>query len=540
MISSRLFKFSFLLVSAALLCLASYQMVIRTNVHAVEVSVIATDSKGLPVSGLGASDFLVFDNGKEQTVASFERISSRAAPGQASLPPNTYSNRIGEAGSGPLGKEKQPQVLSMILLDAVNTKYRNQTVVRREVAKILDQIDPAERVAIYAFGSQLRVLHDFSSDRASLLAKLRAYHGEVPNGNDLLEELDLDMGAAAVEPDPLQKKYFDQGRIIDTLEALEAIANHVKGMPGRKNLLWLSAAFPLTVGTALRTIAPTAGYSGPPDTYRAFGPEMKRAMAALNDANVSVYPIDARGLSKAISYVDGLKTTHDPGININAMTQIADATGGKAYYNRNDLDRGVRLALDDSREVYVMMYYPKAIAEDGAYHQIRVRSTRPGVQLRFRRGYYATGREEDTSVGAVDRLARAMSSPLDDSEIGIQASVEPGGGNDVDVVIHVDPADLSLAHTTERWTGSLRLVGVQIGATGERYEGVTQTAQLDLLPETYQRALEQGVRLELKMKREPSAVTVRVAVVDERGARVGSLSVPLPLQAAQPEARSGK
>ena len=72
----QLFKLSLLLVCAALLCVGSYQMVIRTNVHAVEVSVIATDSKGLPVSGLGASDFRVFDNGKEQTIASFERMDS--------------------------------------------------------------------------------------------------------------------------------------------------------------------------------------------------------------------------------------------------------------------------------------------------------------------------------------------------------------------------------------------------------------------------------------------------------------------------------
>jgi hypothetical protein len=75
MISSRLFKFSLLLVCAALLCLASYQMVIRTNVHAVEVSVIATDSKGLPVSGLGVSDFRVFDNGKEGSAQECERVS---------------------------------------------------------------------------------------------------------------------------------------------------------------------------------------------------------------------------------------------------------------------------------------------------------------------------------------------------------------------------------------------------------------------------------------------------------------------------------
>jgi VWFA-related protein len=379
------------------------------------------------------------------------------------------------------------------------------------LAGIIEQIDPAERVAIYAFGDRFRIIHDFSSDKASLLARLKAYHGEAAQGSDLLEDLDL----GGIPPMPLQKMYFDQGRILDTLGALETIANYVKGMPGRKNLLWLSGAFPLVVGTA--------------HTVRRFEPEMKRTVAALNDANVSVYPIDARGLSiNPKAY-----------INIGTMNSIADATGGVAYADRNDLDRGVRKALDDSREVYVMTYYPKDMMENGAYHQIGVRSTRRGVQLRFRRGYYATAEEVDSTV---DRLGRALSSPLDSSEIGIQASVEPAGddASALAVVIHVDPADLSLAHNTERWTGALRMLGVQIGATGERYEGQIQTAQLDLLPATYQRALEQGVRLELRLKREPSAVAVRVAVVDERGARVGSLSVPLPLQAGQPAARPGK
>jgi VWFA-related protein len=531
------FRFLLLAVCAALLCLAaSFQVVIRTNVHAVEVSVIATGSKGVPVSGLGAADFRLFDNGKEQTIASFEKIDSRAATGRAALPPNTYSNRAGDAGQ--LGKEKRPQVLSMILLDAVNTKYRNQTVVRRAVADILEQIDPAERVAIYAFGDRFRIIHDFSSDRASLLAKLRAYHGEAPQGDDLLEELELDaFNKPLIPPDPLQIKYFDQNRILDTLGALEAIANYVKGMPGRKNLLWLSAAFPLEVGTAQRTIAPTIGYDGPLDTHRSFGPEMARTMAALNDANVSVYPIDARGLSQVVAQINpNMKVTHDASINISTMNSIAADTGGVAYVNRSDLARGVRLALDDSREVYVMTYYPKVIAEDGAYHQIRVQSTRPGVQLRFRRGYYATARDEDSSAGVVDRLARAVSSPLDSSEIGIQASVEPAGDDAgvLAVVIHVDPADLSLAHDSDRWTGSLRLQWLQTSATGERYEGPSRTVPVDLPQASYQKALEQGVRLELRIHRNPASVAMRIAVVDERGARVGSLSVPLPPQAAQP------
>ena len=71
----------------------------------------------------------------------------------------------------------------------------------------------------------------------------------------------------------------------------------------------------------------------------------------------------------------------------------------------------------------------------------------------------------------------------------------------------------------------------------ENNEGVSQTALLDLLPETYQKALEQGLRLELRLKRQPAAVAVRVAVVEERGGHVGSLSVPLTLHAAQPGAQ---
>jgi VWFA-related protein len=395
-------------------------------------------------------------------------------------------------------------------------------------------------VAIYAFGSRFRVIHDFSSDRASLLAKLRAYHGEVPGGDDLLDDIDLDQDSHTPPPPPQLKASYNAGRIVDTLQALEAIANHVKSVPGRKNLLWLSAAFPLTTGTAQRTVAPGIGYDGPLDQWRTFGMEMNRTMAALNDADVSVYPIDARGLSKATGTIDSnMKVTRDPNTNIHSMIQIADATGGKAYYNRNDLDRGVRKALDDSREVYVMTYYPKAFTEDGAYHQISVRSSRPGVQLRFRRGYYATAEEVDSTV---DRLARAVSSPLDSSEIGIQASVEPAGddASALAVVIRVDPADLSLAHDSDRWTGSLLLQWLQTGATGERYEGPSRTVPVDLPQASYQNALEQGVRLELRIHRDPSAVALRVAVVDERGARVGSLSVPLPRQAAQPEVRSGK
>jgi len=67
----------------------------------------------------------------------------------------------------------------MILLDAVNTKYRYQHIGRHAVESILTTMEPGQRVALYAFGAEFRTLHEFSSDKQSLLAKLRAYRGEM-------------------------------------------------------------------------------------------------------------------------------------------------------------------------------------------------------------------------------------------------------------------------------------------------------------------------------------------------------------------------
>ena len=83
------------------------ELVIRSNVQVVEVSIVATDAKGARAEGLTAADFRVWDDGKEQTIASFEKLDSQTNLAPTGLPPNTYSNRIGKAG--------QPQVLSMIL-----------------------------------------------------------------------------------------------------------------------------------------------------------------------------------------------------------------------------------------------------------------------------------------------------------------------------------------------------------------------------------------------------------------------------------------
>jgi hypothetical protein len=154
--------------------------------------------------------------------------------------------------------------------------------------------------------------------------------------------------------------------------------------------------------------------------------------------------------------------------------------------------------------------------------------------VRYRQGYFAPTGDEAAVATLAENLTHTLDSPLDVAEIGIQASskVGSGGADDVNIAVQVDLSDIGLAHDASRWKGALRLEAVQIGPLGEHYEGVTQAAQLDLLPETYRKTLAEGLKLEMKLQRNPAATAVRVAVADETSGRTGSVTIPLPARQA--------
>jgi VWFA-related protein len=459
----------------------------------VEVNIVATDGKGAPAGDLTAADFRAWDNGKEQTIAGLQKVSSVTVAAPAALPPNTYSNRVAEAG--------QPQVLSMVLLDGPNTTFQDQMLAWRAVKNVVGQQPPEEPVAIYSLGADfaIHIVNGFSFDPIAPPAEF-----PTRDKSDFLKRVRPGESLQL----PALKPFLEKQRILNTLKALETVAEHVKGIPGRKNLLWLSAAFPTVVG------AQGSLY------FEQFGQELQHTTAAMNDAGVSVYPIDSRGLSSS-----GGSFT-----NIATMKSIAEATGGKAFYNRNDIAHGIRAALDDSRQVYLLTYSPPSPLEDGARHTIRVTSSRRGVRLRYRQSYDAPSKSETGSAEAERLLTEALASPLDASETGIQASVEPaaGQGGDITLAVHIDLGDINLAYTGEKLTGGLRLEARQLGASGELLGGVSQAAEFELDQANYRLALQNGLPFAVKLRRELAAVAVRIAVVDARGGRTGSLSLSLP------------
>ena len=349
------------------------QAPIQVTTRLVQVAVVVRDKHGA-VADLTKSDFEILDRGKARQIAAFSVARASDHIPRASLPPNTFSNRLDR-------QSESPVTATVLLFDSLNTKFKDQADARRQVLTFLKALDPETPIAIYALGNNLRILHDFTQDQASLTRALERYRNTVstPLANSQVDRSLGDLtsvtppGPTSVSvPDtadlisqilePLQE-YSTDRRVAITLSAMDAIASRMAGVPGRKNLIWISGAFPLSIGFDRN------GFSGPGQRLGTYAGPMKDAAVAIDQANVAIYPVDARGLlvsnkvrteMPALHNQTGLgQTSNMPtpeymagSQEIETMQLLADWTGGKAFYNTNDIRGAVKQAAEDAEVIY--------------------------------------------------------------------------------------------------------------------------------------------------------------------------------------------
>jgi hypothetical protein len=246
----------------------------------------------------------------------------------------------------------------------------------------------------------------------------------------------------------------------------------------------------------------------------------------LNDANVAVYPVDARGLLAVQSGVT-------PGID--TMLLIADQTGGKAYFNNSDLKGAMRSAMDDGRVSYTLGFYVPAGDLDGKFHDIKVRVARSGVELGHRAGYWAL-EELQRSDGQIEEdLRTAAARPLEITELGVSARGDmlPGDDPTLRVAVSIDFSDARFEKKDDRWIGKLELFLFQLGADGARLDATSAVLPLNLTDKSFQRAAREGILVSKTLKPAPGAQEVRVLVLDRGSGKIGSLRMPMgPILAA--------
>jgi VWFA-related protein len=523
---------------------------LRVATRLVEVSVLVNDKKGEPVSGLTKDDFTLLDAGKPQKISflSAEKDQTRSPRGVVTNPaPNVFSNSLANAPS-------VPRSVTVILIDSLNTSVSDMGYAREQMVKFLHQLHPSDRVALYSLSSKLMVLHEFTQDASSLLAALdhykdtgsfeeRASETNVLNrGNVTANDAILGINAAdqgTPEGREGAAKSFTLDRIRITAAALEAIANHVASLPGRKNLVWVSASFPINIG-ALARVPLARGRPHEISSAR----EIEAAARALNDANVAIYPVDARAIIPSMDMLSDSSKMGPKGRgglpmmgstvemtpapeNFETMDEIAAATGGRAFYNTNDIDVSLRRAIDDSRDSYLLGYYPSNAKWDGSFHEIRVEVKQRHVELRYRRGYYAFAAPQ---TEAQLQLANTTDVPLESTSLGITVRMDPvtgAVGRRFKADIRLDTARMLFREKDERWLDHLDIVWVQLDADDHTLTSNSESLDLKLSSGTYQKAQREGLGLNTTLEVRGDATRLRLVVRDGGAGTIGSVHIPL-------------
>jgi len=341
-----------------------------------------------------------------------------------------------------------------------------------------------------------------------------------------------------------------QGRPVVDLEAEELVLSD----GGRTERLVSFSAQPLPAATAAALPAGTftnrfQGQAGGstsvtvilfdalperPDTGdQSLWPEIDRAARALNRANLAVYPVDARGLMAPAGYEPERASISREMQIVNrsgfaAMDTLAERTGGKAFYNDNDLGRAFRRAAEDSRAAYRLGYQPSHDEWNGRFREIRIAVKRPGARLRHRSGYFAQPDEPGDEWYRSGVLGAAMWSPVDATRVGLTVRPFPAAPDTLDLEIRIDARDVTLQPVGDGWQGRLDVWLVQLGPGDALLDTVSHVAGLSLDRPTFEQVRQSGeLPLVERLKRDRKAVLVRVLVRDVGSGALGSVSIPL-------------
>jgi len=537
---------------------ADHAIILRSTARLVQLSVIAEDKKGLPVAGLASDDFEIYDQGELQQIRLFSKESmlnnAASAPSVASTNSIRTFTNTAEARSG-------PAAVTVILIDSLNTRWVNQAYARRQVIKFLSQLRPDDHVAIYSMGfGGFQVLHDFTHDASDLIARIDSWKGEaMPVNPTSRPDIGRQLGdwLSGRNPDFVQSQIlgdYSQSATVQSLRILTAIANELASIPGRKNLIWISEGFPLVnwgsmIGAIYGPTDEVAKMSRKKTSTQSEGErrgaepssyyiEMNTAMHAISDDNVAIYPVDALGLDnpaynadKAFPSSMGTLDFQEVHARQNVMEDIAKRTGGKAFYETNDLMHAIRTAINDSKMTYTLGFYQQAPEFSGKFHTLKVRVVgRSDVRLHYRQGYFDSPEPQLDEKSRRLRVENAALSPLDANAIGLSATVTPdelrnGSPRMSRLGLMIDGSSLSFVQHGTANVAEVDILIVQKDDRGKQLDAVVETLRVEVSSDQINQTIKNGVRYNHDLSLNQTTSSLRIVVSDANSERLGSITI---------------
>lgn len=554
----------------------------------VLLDVVVTESNGNPVTGLKQSDFRVFDDDKQQNIASFKEhtgapITTADLP---ALPPNVYTNTpaVESADS-----------INVLLMDSLNTQMTDQQFVHQQTIKYLKTIPAGARVAIFTLSSRLRMVQEFTSDSSRLLAALNDPALSGPQHSPHLKSpaesqaddamvaqakanqmnpnaIPANLAQEAVDPVNALKAMvaekdaaLTESRVAITLSAFQQLARFLSGYPGRKNVIWVSSSFPIV-------LFPDSGVSTPSVSPRTYMNDIQRTAELCTAAQMAIYPVTAEGMmihavyqadANAVSEQRGSMMNQDNVDRMNSELQsvsstrqtadtLAKSTGGQAFFNSNGIADILTRVTNQGMHYYTLSYTPTNTKVDNGYRHTRVETTNPKYNLSYRRGYYAT--DSKIASGSADTHGPLL--PLigfglpDMAQIIYVLSVNPSSakasGSSGKAVTKLKGPTTHYALDFGVWPDAVKLdvqpdgvrraqlevgvvayddAGKPLNMTGER-------GSLKLTPEAFQEAQKSGIHFHEELDLPSNAdVHLRTGIYDLNSGNAGTLGVKVRTQA---------
>jgi VWFA-related protein len=547
---------------------------IRANTRLVMIDVVVTDKKGQPVTGLKAEDFTVEENGKKQKVAVFVPPGANAAKTEPA-PPGILSNHPEHVA--PAG------VATVLLLDATNSPFRDQAYARSQMLKyVLEQTQGGHTMAVFTLADQVHVLQQFTSDPQVLLTAIKNFKPQEqiltasppgPESHGITTGLDrggsgggavanaLGSAQAAVQQfSDMQVGYNLQRRTEITIAAMNELARILGGLPGRKNVVWLTASLPFDLIPEDRNVTdaelladlPGQGRQRPvtlnaagayaSEARQLHNQEIKDAESRLANASIAIYPVDLTGLMSGMesSANRGGSVFSDTAISDRfastlsfqeasqgTMREVAAQTGGKAYINQNEIKDGIALAVSDEKASYSLGYYPENKKWDGKFRSLKVKVAKGDTELRYRKGFFAIESAPTKNSNFEQDVAAALQVDAPATQVSFMAQAKPTDPGKMRVVFLVDAHSLTAEDggggkkmNVAFYAGLYDAVGRNLGTHSIKVDRAFDTA-------TYQQLMEKGMMVPIDMDVPAGAKELRLAVLDNKTGFIGTVSGPL-------------
>jgi VWFA-related protein len=528
------------------LAVSKKDVVISTTTQLVVEDVMIKSKDGKPIAGLKPSDFTITEDGKPQKISVFEfQTLEEGAPGAPPPAPSVKpSTEIAAAKSKDKSDVKPVTTVQISPERPGDLKYRNRRLMvmffdmtsmpiqdqkRAQVAALKflhTQMTPADVMAIMTFSSDVKVMEDFTDDRDVLEKDIKSLvigegQGfEIDNQDDSASDT-----GAAFQQDDTEFNIFNTDR---QLSALETAVKMLGSLNEKKSLVYFAS------GIQRNGLDNQA--------------QLRSTINAAIRANVSFYPIDARGLVAQAPLGDATKGSPGgqamySGSSARAVTSnfqnqqetlytLAADTGGKALLDNNDLSMGIVQAQKDMTSYYIIGYYTGNAALDGHFRRIKITVNNSAIaktisKLDYRQGYYAGKQFNKFNETDKERqLAEALmlGDPVTDMDIAMELDYFRLGRDRyfVPMVVKIPGSEIELARHGGAESTRLDFIGEIKDAKGAIAGNVRDNVQVKLKGESAQQLAKTTLEYDTGFTLAPGAYTAKFLARENETGKMGT------------------